>query len=111
MFTTNLADEPANLVHWRQMLGLEAHSPFECVGEIGEARLAFELARQNGLHGAAVELFEEEIGPVDVAAAATPYVTIDPDHHTMPEWLADRIVPELKAMAARAHSRLATIAQ
>ena len=39
----NLLELPENQLSFRQLLGLEAHTPFECVGGVPEARLAFEL--------------------------------------------------------------------
>src|SRR4029079_2915031 len=36
-FGMNLGERPANEVHFRQLLGLAAHTPFECVGSVPEA--------------------------------------------------------------------------
>ena len=37
----NLIDMPENYLHWRQLLGLEKHTPFECVGGIEEVKICF----------------------------------------------------------------------
>ena len=47
----NLLDDPANQLWFEQMLGLADHTPFECIGQIDEARLAFELLRRRGVTG------------------------------------------------------------
>ncbi len=57
------------------MLGLEAHTPFECIGQIDEVRLAFELCKRKGLKGAAMQVFEREVPPVDVPALLERYLT------------------------------------
>ena len=44
------------------MLGLADHTPFECIGQIDEARLAFELLRRRGVTGAAMQMYEDRIG-------------------------------------------------
>jgi hypothetical protein len=61
IFRSNLLDTPQNEIWFRQMLGLEAHSPFECVGQIEEARLAFELCRRQGVTGRAMDIFTQEV--------------------------------------------------
>lgn len=57
----NLAHDPANLEFFRQMLGLADHTPFECVGQVEEARLFMAMCRSRGLTGMAVDLFEREV--------------------------------------------------
>ncbi len=41
IFGRNLFQEKANLKGYKELIGLENHKPFECVGEIGECILAF----------------------------------------------------------------------
>ena len=59
-------DDPVNLLAYRQMLGLEDHTPFECISQVDETRLAFLLARRhcdvfclNDTDSAAVALTEQ----------------------------------------------------
>lgn len=52
----DLLHNPANRAIFRQLLGLAGHKPFECVGETGEVRLAFEICRSQGLGGRALHL-------------------------------------------------------
>ncbi len=65
IFTENLFDIDANMIWFRQMLGLEEHTPFECVGEIDEARLAFALCRAKGYTGKAMALAHQPIESID----------------------------------------------
>jgi len=62
IFKDDLFDYPENELWFRQMLGLESHTPFECIGQIPETRLALELYLQTNDHPAARRLrnqFEE----------------------------------------------------
>jgi len=93
IFGHNLLDIPANQIWFRQMLGLEEHTPFECVGEVEEARLAFELCRRKGMTGVAMETFEREVAPVDLESLLTRYMRVDEGHHRIPPGVAERVLP------------------
>jgi hypothetical protein len=95
----NLLDDPANLVWFEQMLGLADHTPFECIGQVDEARLAFELLRRKGRAGAAMRLYEERIGRVDADALYAELVAIASDHHAMPRYIAELVTPVLERLA------------
>ena len=41
IFGANLLDELHNQLYFRQLLGLEAHTPFKCVGGVEEAKICF----------------------------------------------------------------------
>ncbi|MFC5723965.1 hypothetical protein ACFP1Z_27745 [Streptomyces gamaensis] len=100
IFGENLFDVEENQVWFRQMLGLDEHSPFECVGEIGEARLAFELCRRKGCTGRAVDLYTERVPRPDVAALADRYLRVDTAGTTIPEHVLRCVVPQMTAAAA-----------
>lgn len=57
----NLLDLQENQLAFRQMLGLEAHTPFECIGQVAEAQLAFELAHIKGLKGSAMDVYLSKV--------------------------------------------------
>lgn len=59
----NLFDVIENLRYFRDMMGLGTNKPFECIGEIGEVNLAFELCRRKGIDGQAMQLYKENILP------------------------------------------------
>ena len=74
IFGANLFDFPENEKWFRQMLGLEDHTPFECIGQIPEARLALEIYLQTNDHPLAKQLraeFDEDF-PAVVSAMTTP---------------------------------------
>lgn len=43
IFGHNLLADPSQLDGYRELVGLGDHKPFECVGELAEARVAFEM--------------------------------------------------------------------
>ena len=96
----NLLDDPANQVWFEQMLGLAAHTPFECIGQVDEARLAFELLRRRGAKGAGMEMYERRIESADADALYRDLIAVAEDRHTMPPHLASVVVPVLKRLAA-----------
>lgn len=61
VFGENLFEARENTIWFRQLLGLEAHTPFECVGQVEESRLGFELAQASGWRGRAMTIFGQEI--------------------------------------------------
>ncbi|MFL6204384.1 MAG: hypothetical protein ACJ739_03455 [Acidimicrobiales bacterium] len=96
----NLLDEPANLMWFEQMLGLADHTPFECIGQVDEARLSFELLRRRGCTGTAMRMFEERVPPVDAEHLYRSLIAVAPGHHAMPPGLAGAVVPVLERLAA-----------
>lgn len=55
IFGRNLLDDPAQLPGYRELLGIDGHKPFECVGEVEECVVALGmLAEQPSWSGAAV---------------------------------------------------------
>nr|VFK63334.1 MAG: hypothetical protein BECKUNK1418G_GA0071005_10326 [Candidatus Kentron sp. UNK]VFK70806.1 MAG: hypothetical protein BECKUNK1418H_GA0071006_10396 [Candidatus Kentron sp. UNK] len=105
----NLFDLPENQFFFKQLLGLDEHTPFECIGQIDESRLAFEICRRKGLTGKAMEMFIDEIGIVDIPPAMDEYVTVDEDHHLIPPEIAQKIMPSMKAGARVAKEYLAQL--
>lgn len=63
MFGENLFDVRENLTWFQQLLGLAEHTPFECVGQVEESRLAFELCRIKGLRGRAMDIYVDQVAP------------------------------------------------
>jgi hypothetical protein len=105
MFGENLFELAENQLAYRQMLGLEAHTPFECIGQIDEARLAFELCRRKGMGGAAMRTFVSEVaskGGVDVARIAEKYLAVDASAPTIPESMRAAVVTQMQDAADQA---------
>jgi hypothetical protein len=104
-FGADLGERAINERWFREMLGLAEHTPFECVGSAPEARLALTLARARGVGGPRLAAYAAEVGPVEVATIAAPYVTLG-DVHGMPEHIAQKLMPQLREAAAAAAHRL-----
>jgi hypothetical protein len=94
-----LLDDPGNQVWFEQLLGLAEHTPFECIGQVDEARLYFELLRRQDRRGAAMDVFEERVGRVDAPRLYADLVAVAPDHHAMPRQLAAAALPVLERLS------------
>ena len=97
-------DLPANAEHFRRMLGLAEHTPFECIGQIDEARLAFELCRLTGYTGAAIDAYARELGArdIDIDAIAAKYLAVNREQHRIPPAIADAVLPQMERAGADA---------
>lgn len=100
IFGDNLFETPENTIWFRQLLGLEAHTPFECVGQVEESRLGFELARASGWTGRAVTMFASEVRDTLTTQEVDRLFRIDRQRHLLPQAL--RQVPDLLERYARA---------
>ncbi len=100
IFQENLFEAPENEIWFRGLLGLEAHRPFECVGEIAEARLAFALCRHKGLRGPIMDAVAASL-----PAAASPldqYFRVHRSPDTIPDSIAAGVFPRMERAAERA---------
>ena len=97
----NLLDVEENQLYFKQMLGLGTQKPFDAVGEFEETQLAFELCYRKGIHGKAMELFENTIRPtLDVPSLARKYTSVHKMDHGIPRNIAIPIIPIMEAAAA-----------
>jgi hypothetical protein len=110
IFPHNLFDDPATQSVFRQLLGLEAHKPFECVGEVDEARLAFEQCRAKGLTGAAMDTYRNNVPPPDVPRLSDRYLTVATQYGAIPPAVATRIFPQMAAAAEEAKQYIMDLA-
>ncbi|HSE39832.1 MAG TPA: hypothetical protein VLH08_03640, partial [Acidobacteriota bacterium] len=97
----NLLDVPENQITFRQMLGLEEHTPFECIGQVDEVKLAFELCKRKGLSGAAMQLFEREVAPVDIDLLLEKYLQVIEKNRTLPNILRNAVLQQLRDAATK----------
>ena len=102
----NLADLQANQLSFHQLLGLEQHIPFECVGQVPESRLAFEICRQKGLQGQAFDHCAGQLPSLDVESVLRKYLSIDFQNHTIPNNVANAVFPILKEASDLAYTRI-----
>ncbi len=103
----NLFDQPENQRWYRQLLGLEAQTPFECVGEVLECRLAFELCARKGLSGLAIDMYENEVGSgAGFGETLDRYLSIDAQNHLIPPWFAAELLGDMRASSESARGRI-----
>jgi len=92
----NLFDIEENQLAFHQLLGMDKHTPFECVGTVSESRLAFELCRMKGLAGRAMDGYVQSgIQVPDPMALAHEHLRLA-DYSHMPSRLAPAISALLK---------------
>lgn len=104
MFSENLFDLPENHLSFRRMLGLEERLPFECIGQMQEARLAFELCRQKGIEGRALDEYAQELAPIEMEPILDKYLSVEPERSGIPTNIKRRIIPQMRAGAEEARS-------
>jgi hypothetical protein len=93
---TNLLELPENQPSYREMLGLADHTPFECIGQVDEARLAFAMAHKRGLRGEAMEMFEAEVGlEHDWLEIARPLLAVGTSPYGIPPDIAPRLLSRM----------------
>jgi len=105
----NLFDIPENQLWFRQMLGLEAHTPFECIGQIDEARLAFELCRHKGLTGQAMTIFIDNVKDFDVESTIKKYTVVNDDYPFIPQEMAEKVKAIMKESAKNNQTYLSNL--
>lgn len=101
---TNLFDLPENQETFIQLLGLADRLPFECIGQVDECRLAFELCRRKGLSGQALERYTASGLEVDVEQLLEHYTQPDHTQSEIPQEIWQAIEPQLSAAQASAIS-------
>jgi hypothetical protein len=102
-FGDDLGERPDNERWFRELFGLAAHTPFECVGSAAEARLALALLPRP--LGPRLAALAAELGPIDTHALAAPLVEVS-GRHGMPGHVAEVVMPQLLAAAHSARTRL-----
>ncbi|CAF1549894.1 unnamed protein product [Adineta ricciae] len=107
----NLLNLPENQLYYRQMLGLEKHTPFECIGQVPEVQLAFELAHRKGLQGVAMDTYLSEVSSdqnwLDIITKYTRVASEDTTN--MPHSIKMRILPLMDCASIDARKQLAAI--
>lgn len=90
VFGSNLFDDDDLLPTFKEMLGLGEHTPFECIGEIDESRLAMKKCMEKGLSGTALEMFKNEIladSSIDWQQIEQKYDKVYHEEHAIPDWI------------------------
>lgn len=106
IFGRNLFDIEENLVWFRQLLGLAEHTPFECVGQIEESRLALALCHAHGLRGRALDLYAEALPGGIARERVEPFFRVATEEHGIPPDLAAGVLPILRSRARAGRERV-----
>jgi hypothetical protein len=94
IFKKNLFDDPDLLQIFKQLLGLDRHTPFECIGEIDESRLNMKKCLEKGLSGQVLDLFQKTIltdQSIDWQEIEQRYDRVYETDHSIPDWIFDKI--------------------
>lgn len=102
----NLLDYDENQLSFRQMLGLEAHTPFECIGQVPEARLAFELLKIKGVSGSAMDVYKTCVPPQNWEDIIARFAGIVEEDDCLPADLAKKILPLMERAGANTRALL-----
>jgi hypothetical protein len=98
VFQDNLFDDVDLLPTFREMIGLSAHTPFECIGEIEESRLLMKRCLEKGLTGMALDMFAEEIladRSIDWPKIEQKYDFVYATEHAIPDEIFEKIKEQL----------------
>lgn len=106
MFPEDLLEVPDNEGSFHDMMGLGAHTPFECIGQIEESRLALLLCRARGLLGPRGRALADRLPPLDLPAVLDRFLRVDLDGSRLPASLAAAVAPQMHAAAAEARARI-----
>ena len=93
---TNLFDLEENQTTFIQLLGQADHLPFECVGQVGESQLAFEVCKLKGVTGKAMKTFDEMDLDINLNSLLAKYTEYDHKQPTMPSDIWNFISPQLE---------------
>lgn len=94
VFGSNLFDDDDLLPTFREMIGLEEHTPFECIGELEESRLAMKRCLEKGLSGQALDIFQQEVlgdRTIDWEQLEQKYSQVYDAEHNIPDWIFSKI--------------------
>lgn len=111
IFPEDLLEVPENQGFFNDMMGLGAHTPFECIGQIEESRLALLLCRARGLLGPRGRALVDRLPPLDVPSVIDRFLRVDIQGARLPARVAAAVAPQMVAAAAEARARItATLA-
>lgn len=106
MFTEDLLEIPQNQAYFRDMMGLGEHTPFECIGQIEESRLALKLCGARGLLGPSGRKLLESLPPLPLEAVLETFTQVDAAHARLPEAFAAPILAQMQAAVPSCQDRI-----
>ncbi len=109
IFNTNLFDLEENQLSFYQMLGLGENTPFECIGQIQEVQLAFELCKRKGLTGKAMQMYINHFPSLDTNPIINKYLTVNMAQTGIPAAIAKLIEPHFQVLVTETHQYLNSV--
>lgn len=96
----NLLDDPDNEIWFRELLGLESHTPFECVGKKEEVLLCFEILKRKGYKGKAMDIYINEVKNIQFEKIIQEHLIVDEDACTYPEEFKEQLLKYLNEVVS-----------
>lgn len=106
VFPHDLLEVRENTDHFSDLVGLGSHTPFECVGQIEESRLALALCGARGLLGPTGRALLERLPALPLTAVLARYTTVAADAARIPDEFAAPIFSQLESAARDAQRRI-----
>ena len=109
LFREDLLEVPENQGFFRDMVGLGEHTPFECIGQVDESRLALHLCGARGLLGSFGRELLRSLPPLTLEATLETYTQVDEEHSRLPVHLAGPLLAQMRAAASRCHDHIRAV--
>ncbi len=109
MFSEDLLEVPASAAFFRDLVGLGAHTPFECVGQVEESRLALRLCQARGLLGPAGAALARSLPDLDLAPLLDRFLAVNMAQARIPASIASGIESQMRSAATSARERITTL--
>ncbi len=106
LFGEPLLEVPANQGFFRDMMGLGEHTPFECIGQVEESRLALALCQARGLLGAEGRALAARLPALDVPAVLERFLHVEAVSSRLPAAVAQGVLPQMRQAAQMARARI-----
>ena len=106
MFAEDLLEIPENQGYFRDMMGLGEHTPFECIGQIEESRLALQLCGARGLLGPSGRRLLDSLPPPPLDAVLETFTRVDAAQARLPETFAAPILAQMQAAVTPCRDRI-----
>jgi hypothetical protein len=88
------------------MLGLEDHTPFECVGQVNETRLALSLWCASGTASSVAVKLQKECGTTDVESTLAATGQVNHAYEGLPTHLREPVLEQFEQAAKRLLERV-----
>lgn len=109
LFREDLLEVPENQHFFRDMMGLGVHTPFECIGQIEESRLALHLCGARGLLGPFGRSLLASLPPIPLQEVLDRFTQVHAVQARLPESYAAPLLKQMDAAALRARARIQAV--